>query len=119
MHPAQAELLLAIHIGPYLASIYHGPRTERSQEFNKHLQAAVAYLTREGHLRVSARHVEILWNDHPVRLGAWIHKIRKDPEILTEEERQALERVHMVWDPKLGTRRTPSVAKTSTTTGRA
>ncbi|MFE9046361.1 Helicase associated domain protein [Streptomyces sp. NPDC007818] len=118
LHPAQAELLLAIHLGPYAESIYHGPRsTERDQEFREHLQAAVAYFTREGHLSVPARHVEILWSDHPVRLGAWIHKIRKDPRSLTEEQRQALERVHMVWDPQLGARRTPPPARTSTTPG--
>ncbi|MFD7978745.1 Helicase associated domain protein [Streptomyces sp. NPDC059071] len=113
LHPTQAQLLLAIHLGPYAESLYDGPRgTGRDREFREYLQAAVSYLTREGHLRVPARHIEILWNDHPVLLGAWIHKIRKAPENLTEEQRKALERVHMVWDPKLGTRKTPREAKT-------
>jgi superfamily II DNA or RNA helicase len=114
LQPAQTQLLLAIHLGPRAASIYHG-RTERDREFREYLQAAVAYLTREGHLRVPIRHVEPLWNDRPFRLGAWIHKIRKAPGNLTEEQRQALERVHMVWDPKLGVRKMPRAAKARAT----
>ncbi|MFD7068268.1 Helicase associated domain protein [Streptomyces sp. NPDC059913] len=116
LHPAQAQLLLAIHLGPDECSVYDGERrTARYEEFRPYLTASVAYLNREGDLRVSRGHVETIWNGQEVRLGAWIRKIRKAPEKLTEEERTAMEHLYMVWDPTLGTRKAPRPAGTEET----
>jgi hypothetical protein len=103
LHPAQAQLLLDIHLAPAINSIYEGERgSERYIEFRTYLTAAVAYLAREGNLRVPRGHDETIWNGHhTVALGNWIHKIRKAPQKLTAEERQALERLYMVGDPRL------------------
>ncbi|MFD8576690.1 Helicase associated domain protein [Streptomyces virginiae] len=107
LHPAQAQLLLAIHLGPDEYSVYDGERrTARYAEFRPYLIASAAYLNREGDLRVPRGHVETIWNGQEVRLGTWIRKIRKAPEKLTVEERTAMESLYMVWDPTLGTRRT-------------
>ncbi|MGC5008825.1 Helicase associated domain protein [Streptomyces sp. DT203] len=104
LHPAQAQLLLELHLAPHADSVYQGDRdTERFREFRIHLEAAAQYLAKEGDLRVPRGHVETVWGGHhEVPLGNWIRKIRKAPERLTDDERQALERLFMVWDPKLG-----------------
>lgn len=116
LHPAQAQLLLELHLAPSTDSIYEGEKgTDRYREFRNYLEAAATYLAREGNLRVPRGHVEKIWNgNHTAALGNWIHKIRKAPEKLTEEERQALERLYMVWDPSLGTgrRKTADAAQT-------
>ncbi|MBZ6135454.1 Helicase associated domain protein [Streptomyces olivaceus] len=104
LHPAQAQLLLDIQLAPAADSVYDGERgTERYRAFRNYLEAAAAYLAREGNLRVPRGHDETIWNgQRTVALGHWIHKIRKAPEKLTEGERQALERLFMVWDLQLG-----------------
>ncbi|WP_184503325.1 DEAD/DEAH box helicase [Streptomyces botrytidirepellens] len=103
LHPAQTQLLLDIHLGPSLESLYRGEiGTPRRDEFREYLNAATNYLTREGNLNVPRRHREASWGERMIDLGAWIHKTRKAPEKLTEEERTALEGIYMVWDPTLG-----------------
>ncbi|MCZ4120251.1 Helicase associated domain protein [Streptomyces sp. H39-S7] len=102
LHPAQAQLLLSIHIGPNAESLYRGEvGTDRRDEFRTYFCAAANYLAREGNLNVPRRHHEPSWGEQLINLGAWIHKVRKAPEKLTDEERRALEGLYMVWDPKL------------------
>ncbi|GGV01778.1 helicase [Streptomyces albospinus] len=109
LHPAQAQLLLDLHLAPYVDSLYHGEiGTARRDEIRTYLQAAANYLAREGNLRVPRTHHEASWGNNSVDLGAWIHRVRKTPEKLTEEERTALEGLHMVWDPLLGRNGKPS-----------
>lgn len=108
LHPAQAQLMLDLHLAPQADSIYEGERgTERFREFRPYLEAAVRYLAREGDLRVPRQHVETIWGSQTIALGRWIHKIRKTPEKLTPQERQALERIYMVWDTRLGRAKKP------------
>lgn len=103
LHPAQVQLLLDIRITPAPHSLYRGEYGgERREEFLAYLFASRAYLARAGHLRVPRRHKEELWNGTLVNLGSWIHKIRKNPEKLTEEERTALDGYYMVWNLNSG-----------------
>ncbi|MFJ4732533.1 Helicase associated domain protein [Streptomyces sp. NPDC088770] len=107
LHPAQAQLLLDLHLTPSFENLYEGERqTGRSQEFRFHLAAAAQYLAREGTLRVPRAHAETLYGQR-VALGDWIHRARKAPEKLTEAERRSLERLFMVWDPDLGRTKRP------------
>ncbi|NBM19106.1 DEAD/DEAH box helicase [Streptomyces sp. GC420] len=114
LHPAQAQLLLDLHLIPSIDSLYEGERdSERYREFRIYLQAAAEYLARKGNLRVPRRYIQGIWGgQYSVALGNWIHKIRKAPEKLTEQERQALERLFMVWDLDLGrTKRSTAPSK--------
>ncbi|MGW4904467.1 Helicase associated domain protein [Streptomyces albidoflavus] len=107
LHPAQAQLLLDIHLVPSTESLYRGHGTARSRDFSEYLEAARNYLAREGNLHVPRQHTERSFADNTVELGKWIHAQRKAPEKLTEAERNALEGLYMVWDPHLGHRTGP------------
>ena len=111
---AQQDLLLQLGIPPLPDGVYydsyHDPERHRFYEGLGHLGA---FLAREGHIDVPRRHQEPWWwgnggeQSKTFPLGEWIHQCRKHPEVLTEEQRRALEALRMVWDPSLGRRKRP------------
>ncbi|WP_141202775.1 DEAD/DEAH box helicase [Streptomyces griseorubiginosus] len=113
LQEGQQDLLLRLGVPPLPDGIYydsyHDPERHAFYEGLAHL---AAFLLREGHADVPRRHQEPLWGSDAARaqtfaLGEWIHRCRKHPEVLTEEQRRALEALHMVWDPRLGRRTRP------------
>lgn len=113
LQEGQQDLLLQLGIPPLPDGIYydnyHDPERHAFYEGLGHL---AAFVVREGHADVPRRHQEPWWGNDDTqskmfRLGEWIHRCRKHPEVLTEEQRRALEALHMVWDPRLGRRTRP------------
>jgi superfamily II DNA or RNA helicase len=94
----QQALLLKIPIPPMPEGTYYHSRYDPERHaFSDALGHAAAFRAREGHLDVPHDHREPPWwgsgNVHSSMfpLGEWIHRCRTHPEVLTEEQRRALE----------------------------
>lgn len=112
LQPRQQELLIDLGIPPLPGSMYDDRAFDPERHaFYGALGHAAAFLSREGHLDVPRRHREPAPAGHAdvpaFELGEWIHQCRKHPQVLTPEQRHALEALHMVWDPTLTARRPP------------
>ncbi|MEU0195850.1 helicase associated domain-containing protein [Streptomyces afghaniensis] len=107
LHEGQQDLLLKLGIPPLPDGVYYDSSYDPDRHaFYAGLGHAAAFLARHGHLDVPRHHRE----PHRDRdgeqpeafaLGEWIHRCRKHPEALTDEQRRALEALRMVWDPTL------------------
>ncbi|GHB09199.1 Helicase associated domain protein [Streptomyces termitum] len=89
-HPGQLRLLQ--DLGLYTTTPPSMPPpllSAREQSFRRGLEAAAAFLAREGHPKVPQRHIEQLANG-PVRLGQWLTNTRRRWDRLSPEHRQAL-----------------------------
>ncbi|MFE5593333.1 Helicase associated domain protein [Streptomyces sp. NPDC056549] len=89
-HPDQLHLLQALGLPTTTPpSTPQPPPTAREQSFLRGLEAATAFLAREGHLNVPQRHIEQLAQE-PVRLGQWLTNARRRWDRLPPERRQTL-----------------------------
>ncbi|MGC0344394.1 Helicase associated domain protein [Streptomyces sp. SLBN-8D4] len=113
LEEGQQDLLLQLGIPPLPDGLYYDSHHDSERHaYYEGLGHLAAFLAREGHSDVPRDHQEPWWgNDgEPSKtfpLGEWIHQCRKHPEMLTEEQRRALEGLYMVWDPGLGRRKRP------------
>ncbi|MFC8006784.1 Helicase associated domain protein [Streptomyces olivaceus] len=95
----QQEMLLALKIPPLPRSLYYGSLQEPERHaFYDALGHAAAFLAREGHLDVPPDHHEPHWSlreslspPAPFALGKWLSRRRARPQMLTDEQRRALE----------------------------
>ncbi|MGW4202306.1 Helicase associated domain protein [Streptomyces sp. NPDC004726] len=114
LQPRQQELLINLGIPPLPGGMYYDRAYDPELHvFYAALGHAAEFLNREGHLDVPRRHMEPASAGHEgapdFALGEWIHQCRKHPEVLTPEQRRALEALHMVWDPTLDARKRPGL----------
>ncbi|WP_267246159.1 DEAD/DEAH box helicase [Streptomyces sp. PR69] len=88
-HPGQLLLLQDLGLDTNTPSVQQPPLSAREQAFQRGLEAAESFLTREGHLTVPQRHTEHLATG-PVRLGQWLTNIRRRWAGLSPQRRQTL-----------------------------
>ncbi|MCS0605704.1 helicase associated domain-containing protein [Streptomyces sp. LP11] len=110
----QQNLLLRLGIPPLPDGVFRDSAHDPERHaFYEGLGYLAVFLAREGHANVPRHHREprrpagAATQPAPYALGEWIHRCRKHPEQLTEEQRQALQALRMVWDPALGRRKRP------------
>ncbi|MET9438060.1 Helicase associated domain protein [Streptomyces sp. NPDC006551] len=92
-HPGQ--LLLLQDLGLHTTTPPSGQQlslSARERSLQRGLEAAAAFLAREGHLKVPQRHIEQLATG-PVRLGQWLTNIRRRWDRLPPEHRRTLTRL--------------------------
>jgi hypothetical protein len=112
LQPRQQELLISQGIPPMAYVMYYNRAYDPEHHaFYAGLAHSAEFLDREGHLDVPRRHTEpapLRYRHAPAfALGQWIHQCRKHPEVLTPEQRRALEALRMLWNPALRARRRP------------
>nr|WP_030267319.1 helicase associated domain-containing protein [Streptomyces violens] len=111
LHEEQQDLLLRIGTPPLPDSVYTKRSDYARHVFYEGLMHLAVFLAREGHADVPRDHDEpSRWEGAkaPVYpLGAFIHRCRKHPEALTDEQRHALQALQMIWDPSLGRHKHP------------
>ena len=96
--PAQPYLLETLDIKPVAEDETGGPvRRSQDERWNTNLAAARQFHTREGHLRPSRKHVEMINVDggaevkqEAVMLGAWLDNTRKRAAKSSAEHRAQL-----------------------------
>lgn len=67
----------------------------RDEEFNRRIAAAAAYHSEHGHLRIPKGYTTP--GPDPLRLGGWINGVRSRRESLSPRQREALNKLNMVW----------------------
>lgn len=73
-----------------------GGPSARERAFRRALAAARDFRTREGHLNVPQRHIEVL-NGDLVRFGQWINNARRRRDRLTADRIAELDALGMQW----------------------
>ncbi|MGW0702273.1 Helicase associated domain protein [Streptomyces sp. NPDC002867] len=94
LHPQQQQLLAGL--GAIQTAEPRHDAKPVTRNWVRGMAAARAFQTREGHLDVPQRHIEILHGE-PVRLGQWISNARRRKDRLSPDRIRVLDTLGMRW----------------------